>query len=64
MPLQFTNLIWLSFIGYALFSEVPNLWTWIGGSIIFSAVIYITFRESTVKKDDPKSKQIEKAIIE
>jgi len=48
MPLQFTNLIWLSFIGYALFSEVPNLWTWIGGSIIFSAVIYITFRESTV----------------
>jgi len=64
MPLQFTNLIWLSFIGYALFSELPNLWTWIGGSIIFSAVIYITFRESIVKKDDPKSKQIDRANIE
>ena len=64
MPLQFTNLIWLSFIGYALFSELPNLWTWIGGSIIFSAVIYITFRESIIKKDDPKSKQIDRANIE
>ena len=64
MPLQFTNLIWLSFIGYALFSELPNLWTWIGGSIIFSSVIYITFRESIVKKDDPKSKQIDRVNIE
>ena len=64
MPLQFTNLIWLSFIGYVLFSELPNLWTWIGGSIIFSAVIYITFRESIVKKYDPQSKQIDRANIE
>ena len=64
MPLQFTNLIWLSFIGYILFSELPNIWTWVGGIIIFSAVIYITFRESIVKQNNPKSKQIEKAIIE
>jgi|TARA_B110000438_G_scaffold121065_1_gene118220 drug/metabolite transporter (DMT)-like permease len=64
MPLQFTNLIWLSFIGYALFAELPNIWTWLGGIIIFSAVIYITLRESIVKKDQPNSKQIDKAIIE
>jgi drug/metabolite transporter (DMT)-like permease len=64
MPLQFTNLIWLSFIGYILFSELPNIWTWVGGIIIFSSVIYITFRESIVKQNNPKSKQIEKAIIE
>ena len=64
MPLQFTNLIWLSLIGYILFSELPNIWTWVGGIIIFSAVIYITFRESLVKQNNPKTKQIEKAIIE
>ena len=64
MPLQFTNLIWLSFIGYILFSELPNIWTWVGGIIIFSAVIYITFRESILKQNNPKTKQIEKAIIE
>lgn len=64
MPLQFTNLIWLSFIGYILFAELPNIWTWFGGIIIFSAVIYITFRESIVKQNNPKSKHINQAIIE
>ena len=64
MPLQFTNLIWLSFIGYILFSEIPNIWTWSGGIIIFLAVIYIVFRETVVKKDNPKSKNITKVILE
>ena len=64
MPLQFTNLIWLSFIGYVLFSEIPNMWTWSGGIIIFSAVIYIMLRETIVKKDNPKSKNIIKVILE
>ena len=64
MPLQFTNLIWLSFIGYILFSEIPNIWTWSGGIIIFLAVIYIVFRETVVKKDNPKSKNIIKVILE
>ena len=64
MPLQFTNLIWLSFIGYILFSEIPNIWTWSGGIIIFLAVIYIVFRETVVKKDNLKSKNIIKVILE
>ena len=64
MPLQFTNLIWLSLIGYILFSEIPNIWTWSGGIIIFSAVIYIVFRETVVKKNNPKSKNIIKVNLE
>ena len=30
MPLQFTKLIWASLIGLFVFSEIPDLWTWIG----------------------------------
>ena len=63
MPLQFTKLIWASLIGIFLFSEIPDYWTWLGAIIIFISVIYITYRESFVKKDNPEKKQIERAII-
>jgi drug/metabolite transporter (DMT)-like permease len=64
MPLQFTKLIWLSIIGYVIFAELPDIWTWVGAFIIFLAVIYITYREAFIKKDKPIPKQIERAIID
>ncbi len=63
MPLQFTKLIWVSLIGLFIFSEIPDLWTWIGGIIIFISVVYITYREAFIKKDTPETKQIDRAII-
>ena len=63
MPLQFTKLIWASIIGFYIFSELPNIWTWFGGIIIFVSVIYITYREATVKQKAPSTKQIDRAII-
>tara|TARA_Y100000590_G_scaffold34255_1_gene37398 strand:+ start:1331 stop:2242 length:912 start_codon:yes stop_codon:yes gene_type:complete len=50
MPFQYLKLIWASLIGYLLFFEKPDVWTWIGGTIVFVAVIYITYRESIYKK--------------
>ena len=52
MPFQYLKLIWASIIGYYIFFEIPNLWTWIGGTVLFIAVIYITYRESIRKKED------------
>ena len=49
MPFQYLKLIWASIIGYIIFLEQPNLWTWIGGTIVFIAIIYITYRESIYK---------------
>ena len=63
MPLQFTKLIWASIIGFYIFSELPNIWTWFGGIIIFVSVIYITYREAFIKQKDPSTKQIDRAII-
>ena len=64
MPLQFTKLIWASLVGYYIFSELPDIWTWLGALIICSAVLYITYREGFVKQKDPSTKQIDRAIID
>ena len=45
LPLDFLKLIWAAAIGYALFAEVPSLWTWIGGAVIFVSAFYIAVRE-------------------
>ncbi len=49
MPIDFTRLIWASAVGYVWFGEFPDLWTWIGGSIVFASTLYITYRESRVQ---------------
>ena len=53
LPIAFTRLIWASIIGYVVFAEVPDIWIWVGGVMIFSAVTYIAFRERAVKKAPP-----------
>ncbi len=63
MPLQFTKLIWASLIGLFIFSEKPDIWTWIGGIIIFISVVYITYREAFKKKGTKKPIQVDRAII-
>ena len=63
MPLQFTKLIWASLIGLFFFSEKPDIWTWVGGIIIFISVVYITYREAFKKKGTKKPIQVDRAII-
>jgi len=48
-PMDFARLIWASVIGYLAFAEIPDLWTWAGGLIIFASTAYITYRESQIK---------------
>jgi len=63
MPLQFTKLIWASLIGLFVFAEQPDIWTWVGGIIIFISVVYITYREAFKKKGTAKPIQVDRAII-
>ena len=63
MPLQFTKLIWASLIGLFIFAEQPDIWTWIGGIVIFISVVYITYREAFKKKGTKKPIQVDRAII-
>ena len=49
LPLDFTRLLWASLLGYFIFAEIPSIWTWTGGMVIFASAIYIAFREAKVK---------------
>jgi drug/metabolite transporter (DMT)-like permease len=36
-----------------MFAEVPSVWTWLGGAVIFGASIYIAHREARVARVRP-----------
>ena len=42
MPFNFTRLIWAAILGWLIFAEFPDFWTWLGGTIIFVASIWLT----------------------
>jgi drug/metabolite transporter (DMT)-like permease len=45
LPFDFLELVWASLVGLLLFAEVPDAWTWIGGSVIFTSSVYVAVRE-------------------
>lgn len=45
LPVNFTKLIWASLIGYFFFDQVPSIWVWVGGLIVFSGVFYNALQE-------------------
>ena len=47
----------LSLIGLFIFAEQPDIWTWIGGIVIFISVLYITYREAFKKKGTKKRRK-------
>jgi drug/metabolite transporter (DMT)-like permease len=49
-PFDFTQLLVAAAIGYFLFAEVPDEWTWIGSALIAGSAIYIARREAMVQK--------------
>ena len=49
MPFNFTRLIWAAILGWMVFAELPDIWTWVGGTIIFAASIWLTRLGRTAK---------------
>ena len=41
-PMAFTRLVWAVIIGFLAFSEIPDIWTWLGGAMIVAAITYLT----------------------
>ena len=50
MPFDFLKMIWAVLLGFLFFNELPDIFTWIGSSIIFLSAIYIAWRESKIRK--------------
>jgi drug/metabolite transporter (DMT)-like permease len=45
-PVHFLQLVWATLIGYFLFAEEPDIWTWIGGGVVVASATYIAHREA------------------
>ncbi len=52
LPVDFAKLIWTTALGYILFAEIPDAWTYVGGALIFAAATYIGIRESQLQRRD------------
>lgn len=50
LPFDFSKLIWASLFGFVVFGEVPSIWTWIGGTMIFGGGLYIALRERQAQR--------------
>jgi len=50
MLMDFFKLIWSAAFGYLIFAELPTLYTWLGGSMIFASATYIALRERALSR--------------
>jgi drug/metabolite transporter (DMT)-like permease len=58
-PIGFLSLIWNTLLGYFLFFQSPDLWTFVGAAVIFASAMYISHREAVrraqIKTADTKA---------
>ena len=45
-PIGFLSLLWNTLLGFFLFSQQPDIWTFVGATVIFSSALYISHREA------------------
>lgn len=50
LPFDFMKLVWASLFGFVLFSELPDLFALLGGSLILGSAVYIAYRERRAEK--------------
>lgn len=50
-PLGYVELVGTAALGYLIFDNFPDLWTWIGAGVIIASGIYIAFRERRRRLD-------------
>ncbi len=56
-PFQFSRMIFATAIGWIMFSELPDIWTWVGAAVIFAASYYVVYREGKARRAQRKAEQ-------
>ncbi|WP_420860917.1 DMT family transporter [Algirhabdus cladophorae] len=54
-PVTFLQLVWAAALGAVFFGEPVDPWVVVGGTLIVSAVVFITLREAQIKRATPKA---------
>ena len=50
LPFDYSRLLFVAVLAFIIFNEVPDIYTWIGGAIIFGSTIYIAQREAVAAR--------------
>ena len=45
-PIGFLSLLWNALLGYFIFFQPPDVWTFVGAAVIFASALYISHREA------------------
>ena len=48
LPFDYARLPFVAAIGFFLFGDLPDLWTWVGAGVIAASAVYIAHREARV----------------
>ncbi len=54
-PYRYTALVWAALLGYAIWGDVPDMFTIAGALIIVAAGVYLVVRESQVKRAEARA---------
>jgi len=49
LPFDFSRLIFAAALGFAVFGQQPDVWTWIGAAVIFAAALFTASREAKAR---------------
>ncbi len=49
-PVAYLELVGATFIGWMLFRDFPDVWTWVGAAIIMASGLYIIYREHRLQR--------------
>ena len=53
-PFNFVRLVIAALIGYFIFAENPDTWTWAGGVVIVASTTYIAHREAVRRREEAR----------
>lgn len=51
LPMEFLRLVWVALLAWQFFGEAPELFTWIGGAVIFASATYVGLREARLARE-------------
>ncbi|WP_274423788.1 DMT family transporter [Chelativorans sp. YIM 93263] len=61
-PFDYTALLWASVIGWLVWGELPDAWTYAGAAVIIASGIYIVLRETRQRQESARSKSFRRCL--
>ena len=56
LPYDYIRLLMVAAVGFGIYGEVPDIWTWVGAGVIIGSAFYIARREAIAAKKKPGQK--------